>query len=175
MLITLNNETDKMYSIFVIRLLKKLFKIDPKVYKIKNAKAINISISRRNLIEFLIGLGLKQGHKINQHISVPDWIMKSKKYQIACLRGMIDTDGSVVLETHTIKNKKYTYPRINFSSASPFLIQHAFFIFLRLGFSPKIRSNGRAVQLENLAEICQYFSVVGSSNPKHLDRISRWY
>lgn len=39
---------------------------------------------------------------------------------------MIDTDGSVVIETHNIKKKKYTYYRLNFTSASPFLIDQTY-------------------------------------------------
>ena len=175
MTITLNGDTDKRYSIFVISLLKNLFEIDPKVYTVKNSKAINIVISRSNLVDFLVERGLKRGHKINQNVIIPDWILKSKDYKIPCLRGMVDTDGSVVHETHQIKGKEYVYPRLNFTSASPLLVQQTIKILIELGFHPKLRRGGRSVQLENLSEICQYFSIVGSSNPKHRDRISAWY
>jgi transcriptional regulator with XRE-family HTH domain len=173
--ITLNGETDRVYSEFVTNLIEKLFEVSPKVYEVKNSKAINIVVSRSNLVDFLISLGMKLGHKLKQNVSIPDWIMESKKYRIACMRGMVDTDGSVVLETHRIKNKTYTYPRLNFTSASPSLIKQTMGILTELNFSPKLRRGGRSVQLENLDEICQYFNVVGSSNPKHLARISPWY
>src|SRR3989344_4131780 len=52
--ITLNGETDKMYSKFVVKLLSKLFGVKPMVYKIKNKKAVNICISRSDLVDFLI-------------------------------------------------------------------------------------------------------------------------
>lgn len=174
MLITLNGETDKKYSKFVVRLLKNLFKIKAKIYTVKNSRAINIAISRRNLVDFLVSQGIKLGNKLEQNVSIPDWIMASKKYQTCCFRGMVDTDGSVVIETHTIKGKKYVYPRLNFTSASPNLVDQSCLILSELGFHPKVRRVGRSVQLENLGEICQYFKVVGSSNPKHLERISPW-
>lgn len=172
--ITLNGETDKLYSEFVINLFNKLFEITPKIYKVKNSKAINISISRSNLASFLVKQGLKLGHKINQGLCIPNWIMKSRKYKIPCLRGMIDTDGSIVHEIHKSKDKKYQYPRLNFTSASPILIKQTFTILSELNFKPKIRRGGRSVQLENLEEICDYFLIVGSSNPKHLERIKAW-
>ena len=173
--ITLNGVTDRAYSQFVVTLIQKLFQFNAKVYKVKSSKAINVSISSRNVVIFLVGLGIKLGHKLKQNFSIPQWIMDSKEYRIACLRGMIDTDGCVVHETHIIKEKKYTYPRLNFTSASPLLIKQAIETLLGLGFNPEIRSKERSVQLENLQEICKYFYIVGSSNPKHLERISRWY
>jgi hypothetical protein len=101
--------------------------------------------------------------------------MKSKKFKIACLRGLIDTDGCVVHETHKINSRTYIYPRLNFTSASPLLVEQSILILKELGFNPKIRrKNKRSVQLENLSEVCQYFNVVGSSNPKHRKRISKW-
>ncbi len=173
-IITLNSETDKMYSKFIVLLIQELFNINAKIYKLKNKKAINISISRRNAVIFLIEQGMKLGNKIKQNLLIPDWIMDSKEYRISCLRGMVDTDGSVVHETHIIKKRKYVYPRLNFTSSSHGLIKQTFSILSELDFKPKIRRGGKAVQLENLREICQYFSVVGSSNPKHLNRISKW-
>jgi len=173
--VTLNSETDREYSLYVLGLFNKIFKITTNIYKKKNSKAINIVLSSINAIEFLKSKGIKQGNKLKQGLSIPDWIMKSKKFKIACLRGLIDTDGCVVHETHKINNRNYIYPRLNFTSASPPLIEQSVLIFKELGFNPKIRRRDkRSVQLENLSEICQYFNVVGSGNPKHKKRISRW-
>lgn len=169
--ITLNCDTDNLYSIFITKLLKKLFHIDPKLYKVKNSKALNVCISRIDLVLFLTTLGIKFGNKLKQELSMPEWIRKSKKYTIACIRGMVDTDGCVIHETHTIKGKKYRYYRLNFSSASPKLINQTKLALEELGFHPKIRNKGRAVQLENIAEICDYFRRVGTHNPKHKERL----
>lgn len=175
MIITLNGETDKDYSKFIILLLRKLFDENPKIYKIRNTKAISVVISRSGIVDFLVKNGLKIGHKINQNVSIPEWIMESKKYRMSCLRGLVDTDGCVVHETHNIRDRKYVYPRLNFTSASPNLVQQVISIFADLGFKTKLRRGGRSVQLENLRKICQYFNIVGSSNPKHLRRIGKWY
>jgi len=171
--ITLNCETDKAYSRYVIKLLQKLFKVTPKIHKIKNNKAINICISRSDLVDFLVKQGLKLGNKLEQDLSVPNWIIRRQKYLLLCIRGMIDTDGCVVRETHTIKNKKYVYYRLNFTSASPTLVKQTTEALRALGFHPKIRRKGRSVQLENMAEIWEYFKRIGTSNPKHMNKLRR--
>ena len=171
--ITLNCETDKTYSKFVIKLIQKLFHVKPKIYKIKGTKAFNISISSTDLVDFLFKYGLKVGNKLEQNLSIPEWIMKSKKYIIPCIRGMFDTDGCVVIETHRIKRKKYRYYRLNFTSASPILIGQTVWALEKLGFHPKIRRYGRSVQLENINEIWEYFKRIGTSNPKHIKRLRK--
>ena len=115
--------------------------------------------------------GILIGNKLKQNLSIPEWIIKSQKYLIPCIRGMVDTDGSVVIETHNTKGKKYIYYRLNFTSASPILIDQTYQTLKKIGFNPKIRRNGRAVQLEKIEEICDYFKRIGTSNPKHLKRL----
>jgi hypothetical protein len=114
--------------------------------------------------------GMKLGHKLKQNVSMPEWITASKKYTIACIRGMVDTDGCIVKETHVIRKKKYIYRRLNFTSASPNLVHQTVAELEKLGFHPKIRRNGRSIQLEKLSEICDYFEHIGTHNPKHMRR-----
>lgn len=171
--ITLNSETDKKYRLFIVKLIKKLFNTTPKINIIKNNRAINIRVSRKELVDFLNSRGILIGNKLKQNLSIPEWIMKSDEYLIRCIRGMIDTDGSVVIETHRIKEKKYSYCRLNFTSASTILINQTYKTLKKFGFTPKIRRDGRSIQLENIREICDYFKRIGTSNPKHLERLRR--
>ena len=52
-------------------------------------------------------------------------------------------------------------------------LQYALPTLKKMGFNPKIRSKGRAVQLEKMSEICDYLKRIGTSNPKHLERLAR--
>ena len=171
--ITLNCETDRIYSEYVMKLLTKLFDVKPSIHNIRGSKALNICISRSDLVDFLVKQGLKLGNKLKQNVSIPQWIMKSQKYVFPCVRGMMDTDGCVVLEIHRIKNKNYTYCRLNFTSASPALVDQVVHVLETAGFHPKIRRGGRSVQLEKIDEIWEYFQRIGTSNPKHIDRLRR--
>jgi hypothetical protein len=43
----------------------------------------------------LNGVGLPCGNKIRNRASIPSWIFENEKYLKACIRVLIDTDGSI--------------------------------------------------------------------------------
>jgi intein/homing endonuclease len=65
----------------------------------KNIQAIILSKQSKNLVFTLEEIGLKAGNKSKNRTSIPNWILKDKQYSIACIRGLIDTDGSVYPKT----------------------------------------------------------------------------
>lgn len=170
--ITLNRTDDSEYALYVQGLCKKLFKVTPKIYYRKNCNAVNLVISRSLMVIYLETLGLQQGDKIKYGVTIPMWIRENDSYLKKCLRGIFDTDGGIFLETHTIKNKKYSYMRLAFVSASVPLITALEKSLKQFDFHPKIRS-GKRVQLEKKDEIVHYFKVIGSSNPKHTKRFQK--
>ena len=170
--ITLNQETDKDYSLYVENLIWKLFKIKPRRFFKKNSKSIDIIVSRKKLNDYLVSIGLKSGNKLKQNLDIPEWIKKNKRYQKMCLRGLIDTDGCLFYEVHKINNKKYSYARLNFVTGSPILADSVMKILNDFNLNPKHRKNSKnsAIQIEKKDKICQYFKTIGTSNPKHLKR-----
>ena len=74
---------------------------------------------------------------------------------------------------HKIKQKVYSYSRLSFVSASLPLRLSVYQGLKNFGFSPKIRNN-RSVQLENRAEIIDYFDKIGTNNPKHRNRFEKF-
>lgn len=170
--VTLHSEDDKAYGDFVSELIEKLFGIYPRAYPSKKHKFISYVVSRTDLVNYCEGLGLKIGHKIHQQINIPDWIMKNKTYQIACLRGLVDTDGSVYTHFYTIKGKRYGYKKLSFASMSSPLRASVITIMKDLGLKPRV-SQGRDIHLESVADVRRYFELVGSHNAKHLNRYGR--
>lgn len=169
--ITLNKIDDSLYIIYVRNLIKNLFGVTASCVLIKNTKALNIIVSRRDLVIFCNKtLGLPIGDKIKQSINIPPWILMNDNYLKHCIRGLVDTDGSIFWETHKA-NKKYSYPRLNFTSASKLLTKNTFKALLKFGFHPKIRRGGRSIQIEKIEEICKYWKVIGSSNSKHQKKL----
>ena len=168
--VSMNSVDDYEYALFVAELVKDLFDITPTLSKRKNIKCLNVVVSSTELVKFLELNGVLQGNKIKQGLDIPSWILGNKKYSIACLRGIFDTDGCIFQESHKIKGRIYSYARWSLVSASPYLRESVYRILIDLEFFPKIRNN-RSVNLENLIDISTYFKVVGTSNPKHL---SRW-
>jgi intein/homing endonuclease len=169
--ITLNSKDDLEYSQFVIHLCKKLFRVNPSVYIRKDQNALVIMISRVALIRFLTQeLGLVVGNKVKHQVAIPDWIMTKKVHQIACLRGLVDTDGSVFTHRYTVKGKQYTYKKLSYTSASTPLKYGARNIFKTLGMQPRL-AGAYDVRLDSKADMKTYFTVVSSHNPKHLKRL----
>lgn len=167
--VTTNSIVDYQYTLFIVKLISNLFGIKPRVSKRKAGNFFTIVASSINLVEFLKQNGISEGHKLKQGLDIPDWILEDRKYKIACLRGIFDTDGCIFQETHRIKGKAYSYPRLSFVSASSNLRQTIHDILTELEFKPKIRNN-RSVNLEKSADITAYFRIVGTSNPKHASR-----
>lgn len=169
--ITTNSIDDKEYTIFIKKLIKKLFGVNPSVcFRKKDVSALDIIVSRKKLVEFCNKkLGLHIGNKLKQGLDIPNWIRKNIEFEKRCVRGLIDTDGCIFDEIHNIKGKKYSYMRLNFTSASPELIKSVFDILNKFNLNPKIRNN-RCVQIEDKENIKKYFKIIGTNNPKHLKR-----
>ena len=170
--VSLNYKTDKEYINFVSNLFKKLFAVEPALYKREKESIVNIVVSRIKLVLFCKSIGLKVGNKLAQNLDIPTWIKRNKKFSIACVRGLVDTDGCIFEECHNINNRRYCYPRLSLVSASKQLRSSVLEILRQLDFTPIIRNN-RSVQLENYREIKRYFEIIGTHNYKHKKRFKR--
>lgn len=170
--ITLNKETDKKYTRYVVRLFRDVFHLKPTIRERKNERIYEIVISSKNLVEYLLKLGLKKGNKIKQQIDVPDWIKKYKKFKIACLRGLIDTDGSFYIDIHKIKNKHYFNSGIDFTTYSLPLFLSVKKILKDLNYHPT--GEKKHVRLRRESEIIRYFKEIEPNNPKHISKFKNF-
>lgn len=168
--ITLHSIDDFEYSIFVGRLMEKLFGVVPGKHIRPDCQAINITVSRVLLVKFCTEqLGLKIGNKISQQVNVPDWVVKNDKFAVACLRGLIDTDGCLIIHKYKSKGKYYTYKKIGFTSRSAPLLKSVSLILS--GLNIKHRVAGKYdIRIEAGKDVELYFKLVGTNNPKHLKR-----
>lgn len=169
--VTLHRVTDKKYSLFVRRLIRKLFEIQPGEYCDRQFLANSIVISRTGLVKYCIEkLGLKKGNKIKQRVDIPHWIKEKKRYWIACLRGLIDTDGSIIIHRYFSKGKMYCYTKIGFTSRSRPLLLSVSAILLNIGIKHRIMKNGWDIRIEAKESVAKYFRLIGTHNPKHIKR-----
>jgi hypothetical protein len=115
--IVLNKSEEPHYTEYVKDLMQRIFYKKPGVYEPKDANAIKLTISKRDIVDELIHKGLQPGDKKVNQVNVPGWIKSNKEYQKACLRGLVDTDGSLYIHKHTkrirISFKNASYPLIN--------------------------------------------------------------
>lgn len=168
--VTLHSVDDKEYGVFVKNLIEQLFAVPVSVRSRKDGAVTNYVVSRTALVRFCIEvLGLKSGDKVKNQIDVPDWIKQSKSYSIACLRGLVDTDGSIFTHKYNVRGKSYRYKKIGFTSRSKPLLRFVFTTLTKLGLNP--RYAGRSdVRLESVDDVKNYIDLVGVHNPKHLRR-----
>jgi len=169
--ITLNYK-EKEYGDFVSKLCEKLFDVTPSLYLDPKGSVRNIVISRTLLTDFLTEkLGMKKGNKITNQVDIPQWIKDDKKLSIACLRGLIDTDGSLIIHKYRSKNKLYTYKKIGFTNRSLPLLLSVNQALDSLGI--KNRFMGKYdIRVESQKDVEIYFKLVGTNNPKHCKRYS---
>ncbi len=168
--ITLHSHDDKAYGEFVVSVIQNLFKITPALYQKKKYAAFDIVISRREMVRFCTEeLGLVTGNKVKQGIDVPNWIRDDQNFRIACLRGLVDTDGSVFFHKYRVNGKMYRYKKLDFTSLSRPLCVSVLKIFRDIGIKARF-ARGKSIRIDSKSEMENYFRIVGSHNPKHLNR-----
>jgi intein/homing endonuclease len=167
--VSLNHITDKSYSRFVVALFTGLFGESPQVYHRTQESVYSITYSRVQLVRYLSSLGLPIGNKIKQKIDIPIWVKNDSNLTIACLRGLVDTDGCVFTHRYKVKGREYSYKKLSFTSASPLLLSSVYTVLTSLDFHPRKGVN-HDIWLERKDDVRRYFAVIGSHNPKHLRR-----
>ncbi len=89
---------------------------------------MNVSCYSNNL-ESLLGWTARGGSKFDQLVRVPAWVYTDRENQIACLRGLIETDDSVYTDRG--------YQMVMFVSIIEGLAQDCLRLFQDLGFAPR--------------------------------------
>lgn len=168
--ISLNRVTDRAYARYVMRLCESLFGFAPGSTDRPDITVFAITLSRVELVRYLHKLGLPIGDKMRQGLDMPEWIRENRAYSIACVRGLVDTDGCIFTHCYRVKGKEYAYKKLSFTTASPPLAKSVRTLFERLGLHPRIARGGRDVRLDSIDDMRRYFELVGTHNPKHLER-----
>ncbi|KKP32691.1 MAG: hypothetical protein A2360_01700 [Candidatus Staskawiczbacteria bacterium RIFOXYB1_FULL_32_11] len=123
---------DKKYPFLITKICKALEKLFPenKVSIVDRDKGcVDISIYS-NHFEKLLGWKAKNGSKFVQKVNVPNWIKENNNYKINCLRGLIETDGSIY------NDRGYTM--MIFTSVIPALAKDFYDMILSLEFNPHL-------------------------------------
>lgn len=168
--VTLNSADEQEYASFIIHLMRNLFRVPVVVSYRKNSLSMDLIISRVALIRFCIEkLGLSKGNKIKHQVDIPAWIRKNQKYALACVRGLIDTDGSVFTHRYKVNGKLYSYKKLEFCSRSGPLRYSVCRILADFNIRGRL-SRGYDVFVDDQQQVKRYFQIVGSHNPKHLMR-----
>ncbi len=172
--ITLNAVKDKNYCEYLTKLIENLFGITPVVRKQKYKKAVVIYIDSVTIVDFLVNNGLIRGNKLMNGLRIPLWILGNKSYEIACIRGLMDTDGCLFIHRHTVSGKKYNNLGLCFCSFSVDLIHQAANILRGHEIIPHISNWGRDIYLYKADAVIKYLKIFGTSNDRIISVYETW-
>ena len=101
-----------------------------KVSLIKRSKTFCDVSCYSNKWEDWLGWKAKKGSKYKQKVSIPNWVKENKNYSIYCLKGLLETDGSIYTDRG--------YKMVNFVTIIPGLANDVIEIIKKIGFSAHI-------------------------------------
>ena len=169
------NELDAAYADHVKQLIASLFGVSPVKAVDAHDHAFDLVVSRVEAVELLESFGLRRGDKIQHQVDVPSWVWKRGDYRIACLRGLMDTDGCVYHHRYTVNGNTYGYCKLCFTSYSRPLLSSAKRLFEGLQLFPTIHAyDGHRLYLHDTQAVKRYFKVVGTHNPRYRERFDRF-
>lgn len=135
--------------------------------------AIAVVASSRSLVESLENLGLHVGDKIRSNSTVPPWIFGKAVFKKACLRGLMDTDGSVYIHRHLVRGQIYRHVEMSFTGHCGPLLNSVHRLFLELGFRSRIDPRYNHVFLHRQDDARRYMAEIGTRNPHHQQEFER--
>lgn len=172
--ITLNAIKDRDYAIYASELCHKLFGIIPPTRKRKGKQAIVISLASTTVVDFLVEHGLPRGNKLKGGLHIPQWVLCNKKYRVACVRGLVDTDGCIFVHKHNVAGKEYQNIGLCFASYSQELLVQVATILEEFLIIPHISGQGRNIYLYSESMVVRYLKIFGSSNTRILSVYNQW-
>lgn len=171
--VTLHSHDDREYGAYVSQLIQTLFATPVSIRPRRDSRATGYVVSRRELVLFCTNeLGLKKGNKVTQQVDIPEWVKANRRFVIACIRGLIDTDGCVLTHSYKVQGKQYRYKKIVFTNRSKPLLDSVYTLLMQLGIRTR-HTHQDDLWLDSRESVEQYMRIVGSNNPKHLKRYAK--
>jgi len=146
---------------YVAPLVSKLFGRKPAVYYSKFERSIKCVFNSRLITNFLVEFGFPFGKKLLGKAVIPVKFFKNLDLLKSCIRGLVDTDGSLCPHP----NSKIM---LNLTTEIPTLWEDCLHAFIDLGLNPS--SSKGQIYLYGHEKVEKYFEKVGSSNMKHISK-----
>ncbi len=109
------------------------------------------------------------GNKKLNNQGIPKWVFNERELLSACIRGLVDTDGSIFYISKRNKNL-----RIDFTSYIPNLLRDTQKGLFSLGFNPSKVINQKHIFLSSKKDVNRYIKEIGFHNQKHLNRVNKF-
>ena len=152
------------------KLFMDIFGKEIKVQERSDENTLFIRFSDKKIFSILHSIGLPIGKKYD-YLKVPDCIIKNSILSFCFLRGLADTDGSIVFSK---QHKKINYyPRIEITSKSRNFLEEVLLILASNGFYGSISKRGIYCRLEipGFKNLERWLNLIGFNNKKHIRKI----
>lgn len=164
------NSNEEQFMRYIGKLIKRLFNVTPNI-SYRKTNAVDIRIFRKGILNFLTNkVGMVLSPKWNR-AKIPNRYLKNK-LELSVIRGLFDTDGSVVLAN----NHGSLYPRLEIKISPSPMQKQVLEILRRRKFNVRVRKIGKKkinVGLNGKLQLKKWLRVVGFSNNKHIQRAEK--
>jgi len=177
-LITITGSLEDLeyYQNRVTPLFESLFSQTPKLKRRRDRNSYYLMICSKEIFNFFVNsVGLRRGSKKNA--SIPKAIYSDKKFMIAFLRGLFDTDGCIKFSKQS-KNINY-YPRIQIALRKSPMAYELGELFGRLGIKfgkwEEQRFSGIVFyQISGRTNANKWFKEISPQNVVHITKYDFW-
>ncbi|PIN91230.1 hypothetical protein COU61_02375 [Candidatus Pacearchaeota archaeon CG10_big_fil_rev_8_21_14_0_10_35_13] len=152
---------------YLPKLFKELFGENAGIQESEKYGWVRSVVYGKNIVKFLRNKGIKPGNKKVNNQGIPNWIKKNRNFLRACIRGLIDTDGSI----HYISRKNKNL-RISFTSHIQKLLADVREGLIKTGITPSKIISNRQIFISKKELINKFLKEVGFHNEKHLNRLN---
>jgi len=180
-----NKILDKDYlENYATNLIKKLFNVNPSIYLKKNQNTRYVRILSKGIFNYLLKIGFKKGKK--EQISIPKWIKNNDEFMIYFIKGLADTDFSLVLVKKPSIKFEY-YPIVSLKMKSKILVKEVGNFLKKEGFKiniieDEIQKDKRgyndsvtsSLRISGRSNLEKWIKEIGFRNKKHLDKYNKY-
>lgn len=168
--IAFNLKEEKKHCDFVKSILKQLTKEHIYTKHDTDSNCIHLRLnSKKDVLDILSVSIVKNGDKIKNKVTIPDWLFEKESYLKSCVRGLIDTDGSV----YRMSKRDHKLIRIEFKSKNRKLLNDVRKALILLNYHPSKVICNKEIFLSRQKEIERYINEIGFNNFKHIRRFNK--
>ena len=160
---------------YLKKLIEMLFNIKPNFRLRKKQKTLYTQINSKDIFLFLESAGMIRGKK--KILIIPFWIKNNLEYSKAFIKGLYDTDGSLILRKRGqnsislgLKDKELIFDVKSFlEGLGYFVCYHKEKRYDKRGFE----STNYKIRINRKKLIKRFIEEIGSSNPYKLGRFNK--
>jgi hypothetical protein len=172
--IHLNANSDRSYSVYVAKLLEKLFRTNVYVMYRQAKNTLVLICSSTNMVNFIECKGAVRGNKMAHQAHIPGWLLANTSYARAFVRGLVDTDGCLYIHKHTVLGHDYRNIGFCFTNYVLPVINSMAEILRASDIKPHITDKNRRIYLYSARSVVKYLSVFKTNNPRISNVYNIW-